>query len=421
MSEDADLFITNLSGNESKWDNSNKLNKKYWTIIDSVNQRGETSRMRMFTLKTFTKQESDKIRDSIENDSNNVIFNEYGNFATKNVKWINPLNNNNTLDTDSISNTAEDANSHAKKLGGKRIVVINKDAVLSSNNNYILYYNTPNKQYSILYNPVHRKAFQDYYNKVVSNKDVSLHFGRTVAESTDSINMDSMFNRYCKGTTIKNEDGEEQYLDPSCNMFIDLPSCNYSAFFSTNLVDPPQIKNDSVINTMNSIGKKCVCTGSIANYLSINGLRGRGSTSFLNSFPQIVMEPGTCPDNFVIQNQVCQNFVESGGDVKTQDTEIKNVCSQSGVPTPAPSKPDDPSTKPDDPSSKPDDPSSKPDDPSTKPDDPSSKPDDPSSKTETQGFNLINEVNKLLSDKYIKYTSIGLLVFIFIIIVYLIF
>ena len=326
-----DIFINNLK-NSDKW-NSNPLNK-HWLILNSKGP-GETpisSKVRFFILDTLDSSTTEEIKNSISSSPEKVIFTDGGD-----IQWGDGKKRSNRWSTDrSIDNNQNLKNIDAslRGPGDTKIYYYDENSIMSSNLKYILYLKKDgnNENYVLLYNPLHRQPFLDYYSGETPGS-----FGATSDMAL------KIFPNYCN-SLLMNEG--QAYLDPSCNTFIDETTCQASAFAqdnatydSRNLKASPKIENE-----INTIGAVCV-------YAQGSPTLKYGQSPFFSDslnesfiFKNINTESpfqlkayGNRPASLNITNQVCQNVINTGGNVEATNANIETVCGISPTPqTPTP-------------------------------------------------------------------------------------
>jgi len=203
-----DRILTNRNDQGNNLINlSTELNSKFWVQIKEGNNLSL-----FFKIKKFTPEDSKIITDSI-NSKKDVFFDKNGhitirepNSTTNIFQWKNFLSKQeytaNKFDNIFIRKDGDESKQQINSLP-------RSDFILSNNSNWVLY--TLNNICYILYNPIHRKSFKNFYNTLKST------------EYQDSEgNMNSLFNIYCKLQKKNNTMSDEinQYSDRSCNCII---------------------------------------------------------------------------------------------------------------------------------------------------------------------------------------------------------
>jgi len=377
-----DIFTKNLM-NSTNW-NTNTLNK-HWLILDSVGagQDPLPSKVRYFILDTLDTDTTQAIKTAISTTPNEVIFNssgdiQWGSGKIRRNRWATNGELDPTMNLENIKDTVIAAIS-ADSDSNSQIIYYDENSIISPNLKYILYLvkDGTTENYKLLYNPIHRKSFLNYYN---SQPDDT--FGAT---SDLALNV---FPNYCNSFLMN--DGKA-YLDPSCNTFIDINTCTASAFAQNNATFKSRKLNEvpAIAKQINEIGTYCVyANGSpTMKYGTSPFVSGKLNDSFIlsnikNQSPFQTKAYGQKPNEINFTTQVCDIAFKSGGDIDASDANISTICNIKPSNDPNPPTPSDPSNPPtpSDPSNPPtpSDPSNPPVNPPS-PSDPSNPPVNPPS------------------------------------------
>jgi len=208
------LFTDRVSGNKNEQglpliDFSRDLNKKFWMDIKDENNVSSF----FFKIKQFTPEDSTKITNAITN-KKDVFFDANGNITIREpnssdniFQWLNLLSKKQytASDYDNIF-YRKDSNEQKRKIN----TLPRPDFILSNNSTWILY--TKDNICYILYNPLHRQSFKNYYNNTLKPTEYQDVSGK----------IDKLFNIYCgiqKKRNLTSNDIRE-YSDRSCNCII---------------------------------------------------------------------------------------------------------------------------------------------------------------------------------------------------------
>lgn len=284
------------------------VNKKFWLTFDTAknlpfldNQKGS-----FFIVKKFTENQS-----KILGSDKSLRFDNNGNISVKDndvtlLNYKNPLTK---LDFD----VAEPAIVDMTKTPRKNFI-------MSNNLKWIL--TTDGTNYYLLYNPIHRKSFANFY----ALQDIGSSDGLTPK-------LKNLIYKYCEITAEPNtEPGKRRFADPSCSCAI-LDECIDKAIGTH--IDDEKVRN--------SVGQKCVCTPSC----EITGIDTDSWMSKINlsSFPKKVIKMiGECPP---IKNIICNQEIKAyNGDVRLENVQLNSLCGFEGPPPKPPTEPIKPPTTP---------------------------------------------------------------------------
>jgi hypothetical protein len=293
---------------------NNNLNKKLWIELEIPFSRtpGNTSsKANFFIVKTFSSSDSQKIIDGIYNKLN-FFFDDHGNIKIKDnddeiFSFKNPLSTH-VMDFSNPGNIFAD-----KMLNGQLLrEIVRKDFILNSNSKWILY--TLDSVCYLLYNPLHRNSFKNFYNQKLGPSSNGVASNST---------FDNLFNKYCEITSSPNNINNKslrKYSDNACNC-IRLDDC----------IDNAAGAKITDIKFRNSVGKTCTC---IAPNCSDKQNLYIDNSSFMysdyNSYARRIrnsLSDGKCPETKLI---LCSTNIDSAGNSNLVGTTINNVCGDGG-------------------------------------------------------------------------------------------
>jgi hypothetical protein len=250
-----------------------------------------------FIVKKFNANDSQTIIKAIQ-ENGIVYFDNNGNLeigdkTTKAVKlnYKNVLNNK-KFDDLNKGNIFTD-------LTGKSVKLVRNDLVLSNNKYWILY--TENSICYILYNPIHRQSFKDFYN----NQQFDSSGG-----SNNILN--NIFTQYCEITSLQ-ADGNKlrSYADGTCNCFRKEDCIDNATGIH---IDSQKYRN--------SVGNKCVCAAPNCDDDNVT------STSFMykdgKSYKERVSKIEPCPSS--ITSVICTTEISAAGNVNMTGSKISQQC-----------------------------------------------------------------------------------------------
>jgi hypothetical protein len=187
----------------------------------------------------------------------------------------------------------------------------NPNLILSKFNTYILNLFDKTKV-QILYNPIHRKPFKQYYNSLSGSINAD---GYNTVNSSNTNDLASLVDKYCEMMAVPNSvNGQRKYSDKTCKCLGTNATRTYGKS-ELGLPDPVgeciddaigHIVNDSI---RKSVGLNCVCAAK-----SCDSGDGNfdGTSSFLPDFKEQVRSLSECPD---IKNTFCSMVVQAGGGI----------------------------------------------------------------------------------------------------------
>ena len=308
-----DKIFFGTKGSSNNLDMNNNLNLKLWkqlplnkpNLLNSVSPNIGS----FFVVKTFSDTDSTIIKNGISNQKN-VYFDINGNLEIDDLDGNVLLIYKNVLTpTKKFSNTNK-GNIFADS-NGNPISLARNDLVFSPNKYWILYFDKDICY--LLYNPIHRQSFKNYYN--------SQSFDNTGATNSD---LNTIFNQYCEITSLQNDTSLlRTYADETCSC-IKLDDC----------IDNATGIHSSNAKYRNSIGLNCVCAAPSCDTNKIP------KTSFMykdgNGFKDRIISklPGaTCPS---VQNVICTTEIKSAGDINMKGSQINQQCGNQEPPAVTP-------------------------------------------------------------------------------------
>ena len=302
MSYYDNVFTSNLYTGQNSGLNlkKNDLTSKLWTELSMdrdingiTNKKGA-----FFNVKTFNIVESKIIIDAIKLKlMNSFFFDQYGNlYITKDGDKKFDFTNILTNKKFDINNT----NKSSIELNN----IQNPKIIMSENNKFML--NIENNIVKMLYNPIHRNSFKNYYGTQTTDK------------SGLNSQLNNLVNKYCEINAVPGtKDGSRQYADNTCKC-LGLPNAD-SKVLTGECVDDALGSHLTNPIIRNNIGYTCICAAPSCKY--------DDPDSFLSPFLKIVEKNlstgGKCPD---IQNVICEVSIKAGSGVNLSSGQIQNNC-----------------------------------------------------------------------------------------------
>ena len=318
------LFTSNLfTGTSSGKLNlsTNQLNGKLWTEldVDRVYPNVTFPKGAFFIIKTFTPTESGFIVDAIKKgQAQTMYFDQFGNLIIfdgpiastpkPNMK-INFIN----ITASIGSNINYDSPSGLVDMTN----ILNNKLILSKYNTYILNLYDKSKV-QILYNPLHRKSFKDFYKSLIPGLDGF----NSSDDNNNNKDVSTLVDKYCEIMASKNtKNGERNYADPTCKC---LGTINTRTYGKTVTGDPDPVGEciDEAIGhvTIDQVrqqtGLNCVCAApSCATNIP---------DSFLSNFvTNVKSQIPKCPD---IKTSFCSMIVNAGGGINATNATLSQRC-----------------------------------------------------------------------------------------------
>jgi hypothetical protein len=277
--------------------------------LNSVNDQ-----INFLAVKRYTPEESkiiyEALRTSMSSGKGNgqdIVFDKYGNFAYWNGE-INKILHNPIVprsgNIDAKLDASVESNTIYKKLRdyliGTNIYYYNTKLIANPTMTYFILTKdkvpSENSVYYLVYNPIHRKKFRDYYINLLGyegrwegsnltkpgsegafqNEDVSTVPSSKGGPITIAPNYKKSLARYCNaikigGDTLPNGMRAEHYADPTCNFAMDKKDADFSLIVGKNF-------------TQSNIAYD--------RYAPVNGTPTEGKVRFLSSKDILMRAPG---------------------------------------------------------------------------------------------------------------------------------
>ena len=302
-----DSFLTDrISGNlNNQGDkildfNINKLNKLFWMEI----KQGQNNSSFFFIVKTFSLTESTTIINAITQ-KENVFFDKSGNITIRDTadnslifKWLNPLSKN-------LYTASKNDNIFIQKdaiISNQKVESLPRpDLIHSNNSTWILY--SKDKICYILYNPIHRRSFKNFYNTLPSSDF-----------DDSSGNISNLFNSYC---SLQRENGSSSssvlnYADRACKCIIQEDGIDDAV--GVKITDPnyrSKMRNNYFCNA-----PSC----QVSNLEVSEDSFMYGTDSY---YQRRVNKIGKCPDTNIT---ICSLAINSAGNTNLVGTKIGQEC-----------------------------------------------------------------------------------------------
>jgi hypothetical protein len=375
-------FLTQIQlGIDSSTDNQSRANHDAYFEVDpkydenvvsaDMNHLSDDRKSYYLTLKKFSGDESATITKGLKNtpwlgnsDPNkNFIFTKQGNikcFANgSHHVFLNPFRPKKigTISTDGWTDEEWFNNSRslpAIRGSGGSSLSSNQGHFVWDLNNVIsegLLYILANKNgiWHLLYNPMHRQEFKDYYKSWYYSRSSTDSDGRAHGTNTGYtsvtgkdvngnqwIPFKKLFHKYCNGFKVAKNTWAtpDRFLDPTCNMFYEKDNCGYSVFFRENRSSydvskvpgfdaiKPQV--EEFMNATAANPPPCVCQGTTSEMVDdltdensfATIFHGRdGSASAAESCPLIPRQINMCNVN-----------IQAQGDMLLEGSTVGNTC-----------------------------------------------------------------------------------------------
>jgi hypothetical protein len=302
MSYYDNVFTSNLYTGQNSGLNlkKNDLTSKLWTELSMdrdingiTNKKGA-----FFIVKTFNIDESKIIIDAIKLKlMNSFFFDKYGNLyitkdGDKKLDFTNILTNK-KFDINNTGKSSIDLNS-----------IQNPKIIMSENNKFML--NIENNIVKMLYNPIHRNSFKNYYGTQTTDK------------SGLNSQLNNLVNKYCEINAVPGtKDGSRQYADNTCKC-LGLPNAD-SKVLTGECVDDALGSHLTNPIIRNNIGYTCICAAPSCKYDDPDSF----FSPFLKNVEKNLNTGGKCPD---IQNVICEVSIKAGSGVNLSSGQIQNNC-----------------------------------------------------------------------------------------------
>ena len=302
MSYYDNVFTSNLYTGQNSGLNlkKNDLTSKLWTELSMdrdingiTNKKGA-----FFIVKAFSIDESKIIIDAIKLKLfNSFFFDQYGNLyitndGDKKFDFTNILTNK-KFDINNTGKSSIELNN-----------IQNPKIIMSENNKFML--NIENNIVKMLYNPIHRNSFKNYYGTQTTDK------------SGLNSHLNNLVNKYCEINAVPGtKDGSRQYGDNTCKC-LGLPNAD-SKVLTGECVDDALGSHLTNPIIRNNIGYTCICAAPSCKYDDPDSF----FSPFLKNVEKNLSTGGKCPD---IQNVICEVSVKAGSGVNLSSGQIQNNC-----------------------------------------------------------------------------------------------
>ncbi len=277
--------------------------------LNSVNDQ-----INFFAVKRYSPEESIMIYEALntsmssgKGNGQDIVFDKYGNFAYWNGE-VNKILHNPIVprsgNIDVLLNAAVESNTLYKKLrkylSGTNVYYYNTKMIANPMMTYFILTKdkvpSENSVYYLVYNPIHRKKFRDYYSNLLGyegkwegskltkpgsvgafqNKDISTVPSSEGGTITTAPNYKKTLARYCNaikigGDTLPNGMRAEHYADPTCNFAMDKNDADFSLILGKNF-------------TQSNLAYD--------RYAPVNGTSAEGKARFSSSKNTLMQAPG---------------------------------------------------------------------------------------------------------------------------------
>ena len=290
-----DIFANNIIGGNNSVTNFSGENANRWLQVKAPS--GSGSFANFFIVKKLSPADSQSVSSAIDSTidiRSKLTFDNNGNIKA-------PVNIENPLTINSELSPVEDDNKQFldRNFPG---YCLSRDIIFSKNLKWILYRDKKDaNQMYILYNPMHRKNVQDYYNSISSKN----------AYGDDGGFMLSLIQKYRNVFTITPLNNQTKtkavFADPTVACY-DQHNCNndYANFY----INP---------DTSDKLEWSCACGGA----KSCSYAKTNNSDSFLNQFQPNLIKNFQCPT----QVSFCNMDFNAAGNINAKDSNIQQNCS----------------------------------------------------------------------------------------------
>ena len=265
-------------------------------------------------LHAFSDDDSNLLSASIRAKPQTVVLTDTGNVQIKEGPEIR-LTHINLIDANSVKDLIVDS---VQTLTLDPHYVFDTHNIISRNLRYIL--RREGLKWYLLYNPIHTRAFRDYYTSVMSRATDTVEWGMTTMRTDAHEDLQAAIHNYCDAFQVTNRDGSRSYLDPSCNITYSQTQCAQSAVMEDSRVkhDPKLlIANANVIDQMTSGSPPlCACVGDSHAYVRNHAPRDSFIFKFL----------GLEGCNPTMNNVICNVINNAGGDINVTNSTLRNDC-----------------------------------------------------------------------------------------------
>ena len=304
-------------------------------------------------IKRYTPEESKTIYNALRNSMKNgkgtgrdIIFDDHGNFSCwdgiDNKIFRNPIippGNRKHADELDAGNGPDLFTTHNKFMIGTNIYYYNAKMIANPKMTYIILTKdvvpSENSIYYLVYNPIHRKKFQEYYTHLLGYEGVwrgnklvkaggSIGYQNKPVKTVPSVNGGpilvapsflSVASRYCNalkigGDTLSNGRRAEHYADPTCTFILSSADANLALITGKN-------------HTQSNMAYD--------KYAPINGNDAAAKSSFIRSSGVLLRGPGNsqlhwpCKDSHPIDQETPLSFAEKAELLLDNSTSFINV------------------------------------------------------------------------------------------------
>ena len=270
-------------------------------------------------LRKLSDDESAALTHSLKTHPEDVVFLDTGHLRMRDAKGTTKTVRNPAEATPPAFRGADDLVTLAK---ASKQQFLYDDAHLITRNLYYILHRDETGWY-LLHNPLHRKDFADYYERVLTTDadPAMVAWGATTTATAGHVNLQRLFRNYAASMRVTKADGTEGYLDPTINLFLSQTNCRESAFYDTNATSHPVDDTYEAVLTQLGSGlpPACLCMGGPYNYASSQV----PSTSFVHRFLRGPGVPSALPS---IVNTVCELEISARGNLTIENSNLANEC-----------------------------------------------------------------------------------------------
>jgi hypothetical protein len=317
-------FLESRVINEEDKSSATKLGGYGWISLPTTTKSGVNEdkaklnsvndQINFFSVKRYTPEDSKVIYEALtssmssgKGNGQDIIFDQYGNFAYWNGE-INKILHNpivpRSSSIDLVLNAADGGNTlyekYTKFFSGTNIYYYNTKMIANPQMTYLILTKdtvpSENSIYYLVYNPIHRQKFRDYYSHLIGYEGIwegsklikpgSVGaFQNSNVPTVPSVNGGQVkeapsykktLARYCNaikigGDTLPNGKRAEHYADPTCNFAMDKNEADFSLISGQNF-------------TQSNLAYD--------RYAPINGTAADGKARFLSSKNILMRQPG---------------------------------------------------------------------------------------------------------------------------------
>jgi hypothetical protein len=317
-------FLQSRVINEEDKSSATKLGGYGWISLPTTTKSGVNEdkaklnsvndQINFFSVKRYTPEESKVIYEALSSsmfsgkgNGQNIIFDEYGNFAYWNGE-INKILHNpivpRSATIDNVLVASDESNTLYKKYNnfftGTNIYYYNSKMIANPQMTYLILTKdkvpSEDSVYYLVYNPIHRSKFREYYSHLLGyegiwegsklikpgavgafqNNQISTVPSANGGQVKTAPSYKKTLARYCNaikigGDTLPNGKRAEHYADPTCNFAMDKNEADFSLISGQNF-------------TQSNLAYD--------RYTPINGTDSEGKARFLSSKKILMRQPG---------------------------------------------------------------------------------------------------------------------------------